>query len=158
MWGDLIIMSVLTGLVFPHLVRGRIYVLSTLFVALAVTVVAHILWAKWMRSDGITGHMFPTNETGKWYLDMSGAGWMHVLVMSMLLTVVLMYAVSPVPKNVVIVGSLLLTMHVFLGMAQPNWHVTGELWTWKNFGPPLVMAALIWGIAVLKVRFAEGGS
>jgi hypothetical protein len=158
MWGDLIIMSVVTGLVFPYLVKSRIYALSALFVALTVTLVAHILWAKWMRSDGITGHMFPTNETGKWYLDMSGAGWMHVLVMSMLLTAVLMYAVSPLPKKVIITASLLLTMHVFLGMAQPSWYATGELWTWKNFGPPLVVAALIWSIAVLKIQLAKGNS
>ena len=158
MWGDFIVMSVVTGLVFPYLVRNRSYVLSALFIALTVTVVAHILWAKWMRSDGITGHIFPTHETGKWYLDMSGAGWMHVLVMAMLLAVMLMYAVSPLPRNVVISASLLLTVHLFLGMVQPSWYTTGELWTWKNFGPALVVTVLVWGIAAFKIQLTKGNS
>ena len=149
MWGDLIVMSVVTGLVFPHLVRSRIYALSALFIALAITVVAHCLWAKWMRNDGITGHIFPMHATGKWYLDMSGAGWMHMLVMAMLLTVMLMYSVSSLPKNLVIAASLFLTIHLFLGMVQPGWYATGELWTWRNFRPALVVMALVWSIAAL---------
>lgn len=156
MWGDLIIMSAVTGLVFPYLVKNRIYALSTLFIALTITLVAHVLWAKWMRSDGITGHMFPTHETGKWYLDMSGAGWMHVLVMAMLLAVMLMYAVSPLPKDVVIAVSLLVSLHVFLGTTQPSWYVTGKWWTLKGFGPPMVIVALLWIIAALKIQLAKG--
>lgn len=158
MWGDLIIMSVVTGFVFPYLVRSRIYALSALFIAFTVTVIAHILWAKWMQSDAITGHMFPTHETGKWYLDMSGAGWMHVVVMTALLTVVLIYAVSSVPVNVLFAVSLLLTVHVFLATVQPGWYCTGKLWTWRNFGTPLFTTALIWSIAALKIKLAKGSS
>jgi hypothetical protein len=154
MWGDLIIMSMVTGIVFPHLVRS--YFLSAVFVALALTVIAHAQWAKGMRNDATTGHMFPTHKTGKWYVDISAAGWTHVFVMTMLLTVTLMYAVSPAPTNIVVAISLLLTVHVFLGTVQPGWYCTGKLWTWRNFGPPLLEAALIWCIALLKIQFAQG--
>ena len=83
---------------------------------------------------------------------------MHVLVMTMLLTIVFLYSVSPLPENFVIIASLLLTVHVFLGMAQPNWYVTRELWTWKTLGPPLFMTALIWVIAVVKIQPARVNS
>jgi hypothetical protein len=158
MWGDLIIMSVVTGLVFPYLIKNQIYTLSALFVALTVAIIAHILWAKGMQSEAVTGHMFPTHKTGKWYLDMSGAGWMHVLVMAMLLAVFFIYAISPLPKNVVITASLLLTIHVFIAAVQPGWYCTRELWTRRNFGPPLVVTALVWSIAALKIQLAKGNS
>src|SRR5205814_926778 len=99
--------------------------------------------------------MFPAHATGQWYLDMSVAGWMHALVMAMLLTVMLMYAVSPLPKNVVIAVSVLVSAHVFLGTAQPSWYATGKVWTLKCLGPALVTSALIWIIAALKIRFAK---
>jgi hypothetical protein len=156
MWSDLIIMSVATGLAFPYLARSRIIALSSLVIALLVTMIAHVHWAASMRHDGTTGHMFHIYQTGTWYLDLSRAGWMHVLVMTMLLTVALMYAVSPVPVKIVVAMSLLLTVHVFLGMVQPAWYCTGKLWTWPNFAPPLLAAGLIWGIAMLKLRLARG--
>ena len=156
MWGNLIIMSVAAGVTVPYLVRSRIIALSSLAIALLVTIIAHVHWAASMRHDGSTGHMFHIHQTGTWYLDLSTAGWMHVLVMTMLLTLALMYAVSPVPVKIVLAMSLLLTAHVFLGMVEPAWYCTGKLWTWPNFAPPLLAAGLIWGIAILKLRLARG--
>ena len=153
MWGDFFIMSIVVGLVFPYLVRSKAVVLSSLCIALTVTVLAHILWAKGGPS---TGHMFPTHETGKWYLDISVAGWMHVLVMGALFTVMLIYAVSPLPTKSVVAVSILVTAHLFLGMVPAVWVSTGETWTWRSFGPPVLVAGLVWGIAMLKIQFATG--
>src|SRR5437016_5176601 len=100
MWGDLILLPVMTGLVYPHILRNRLVIILLLFIALAVTIVAHILWARWARNDGLTGHMLPAHKTGLWYADMSLAGWMHVVVMTVFLTMALLYAVSPTPTNV----------------------------------------------------------
>jgi hypothetical protein len=158
MWGDLIIMSVVTGLAFPYFVKSQTFCLSSLVIALAVTIIAHVQWAKSFRRDGVTGHMFPTHKTGIWYLDISGAGRMHLLVMAMLLMVVLMYVVSPMPRNVLVAVSLLLTLHAFIATVQPGWFCTGKLWTWRNFGPPLFVTTLIWSIAVVKMQFAKGSS
>src|SRR5215207_7037908 len=58
MWGDLFILPVVTGFVYPYFVKSRVIVLSSLSVAIAVTIVAHVLWATWSRNDGLTGHMF----------------------------------------------------------------------------------------------------
>src|ERR1035441_3749016 len=146
MWGDLIILSVMTGLVYPYFVRNRLVILSALFLALAVTILAHIQWANWSRNDGLTGHMFRSHETGIWYAEMSLAGWMHVIVMTVLLSVAFIYAVSSTPLNIVLTVSLLLTVHVFLGTVQPGWYCTGKLWTWRNFGPPLFATGLIWTV------------
>ena len=155
MWGDLIIMSVVTGLVFPNLISNQICMFSALFVALAVAIIAHVFWAKGMQSEAVTGHMFPSHKTGKWYLDMSGAGWMHVLVTTMLLSIIFMYAVSPMSNYVIDTVSLLLTIHVFIATMQPGWFCTGKLWTWRNIGPPLVGTALIWSIAAWKIQFTR---
>ena len=156
MWSDLIFMSVVVGLVFPYLATSRGVVFSSLLTALIATIIAHIYWAASMRSDGTTGHMFHVHQTGTWYLDLSWAGWMHVFVMTMLLTVMLLYVVSSLPAKSVVAVSLLLTTHLFLAMVQPGWHCTGELWTWGNFRPPLLVTAAVWSIAVLKIRFALG--
>lgn len=156
MWGDLIIMSLVNGFVLPYIARSRFVVFAALFVACVVTIITHTKWAEGMRIDGVTGHMFPTHQAGVWYADLSIAGWMHVLVMAILLTVVLMYAVSPTPANVVLTVSLLLTAHVFVGTVQPGWYCTGELWTWINFGPPICATVLIWIVAALKIQHTKG--
>ena len=155
MWSDLIVLSAVTGLVFPYLLRSQLYIFLSLTIAMIITVIAHIQWAKWMQNDAITGHVFPTHKTGIWYLDMSVAGWLHVAVMTALLAILLMYAISPLPKKVILVVSILLTLHIFLGMVQPSWYSTGNLWTWKNFGQPLFVTTLIWSIALVKMQFAK---
>ncbi len=147
-------MSVTTGLVYPHLLKSRMCVLSSLTIAFVVTIIAHVLWARNGRLGGITEHIFPTHEAGVWYADISIAGWMHVGVMALLLTVLMMYAVSTLPVKVVITVSLLLTIHVFLANLQPGWYCTGKLWTWRNFVIPIVAGGVIWVMAVLKIQRA----
>ena len=155
MWSDLIILSVVTGLVFPYLLRNQSCVFLSLIIALIITIIAHIQWAKWMQNDAVTGHIFPTHKTGIWYLDISVSGWFHVVVMTVLLGVLLMYVVSPFPQKVVFVVSLLLTVHIFLGMVQPSWYSAGKLWLWKNFSQPLCVVALIWSVAGVKLFLAK---
>jgi hypothetical protein len=121
----------------------------------AASIVAHVQWAKWSRSDGVTEHVFRTHQLGIWYRDITLAGWMHVFVMAALLAIVLLYAISPLPIRVVITVSILLTVHVLIGTMQPGWYCTGKLWTWKNFGPPLLSAVLILTIAVLKTQLQK---
>jgi hypothetical protein len=156
MWGDLIILSTVNGLAFPYFLKSWILILSALLTALVVTILAHVQWAKWLRIEGTTGHMFPTHKTGEWYLDMSKAGWMHVFVMAALFAAMLMYSLSPLPVKAVVAVSFLLTAHGFLATMQPGWYCTGKLWTWRNVAPPLFATALIWSIAVLKIQFARG--
>lgn len=155
MWSDLIVMPVVMGLAVPYFVRNRSLVISLLLFALVVTVIAHILWARWFRADRITGHIFPSHETGTWYLDISTAGWMHVLVMTLLLAAMFMYSLSPLPVEAVVGISLLLTVHMFIATLQPGWYCTGKLWSWTNFGPPILATFAVWSIAMLKILFAR---
>ena len=157
MWGDLMIMPIVAGFMFPYLVRSPMLVIVSSFLSLAVTLIAHAQWADWFRHDGITGHMFPTHVKGKWYLDLSKAGWMHVLVMTFLTAVVLLYAVSLLPEEVIVTCSLLLTVHFCLSTALPGWYCTGKLWTWRNFGPPLVATGIIWTLAGIKIHAIARG-
>ena len=152
MWGDLTIMAAVSGIEYPHVAKNWCAVLLTSGIAVLVTVIAHAQWAYWSRRDRVTEHVFPKYSTGKWYKDISAAGWMHVVVMIWLLSLTLLYAVSPVPTNVVVVVSLLLTTHVFLALVQPGWYCTRKLWTWRNFGPPVFATFLIWVVAVLKLQ------
>ncbi|MCX6927749.1 MAG: hypothetical protein NT154_31740 [Verrucomicrobia bacterium] len=156
MWSDLAIMSMVAGLCFPHFLRNKYLGVLSLCVACITTVIAHVKWAEGFKADGITGHMFPTHHTGVWYRDMSLAGWSHVGVMVLLLAGVIMYAASPTPPGVVVIVSLLLTVHIFIGCVQPGWYCTRKFWTWMNFTPPLCAAGLIWMIALVKIHLARG--
>lgn len=151
MWGDLTIMATFVGFAFPYLVKRPMLVIVSSFISLAVTLIAHAQWAAWFRHVGITGHMFPTHAKGIWYLDLSKAGWMHVLVMTFLTAIVLMYVVSPLPEKIIVICSLLLTVHIVLSTALPGWYCTGEFWTWRDFGPLLSVTGVIWTVAILKI-------
>lgn len=158
MWGDLLIMSVVSGFVFPYLSRKQNHLVPALLLALAATALAHFLWWNEMRSSAVTGHMFGSDRRAAWYQAMSIAGWLHVIVMTCLLAILFVYVVSPVPKQTVVAVSLLVTVHVVLATVQPGWYCTGKLWTWQNFVPPLAGAIVIWGIALFKMRLAGAGA
>ncbi len=155
MWSDLIVMSIVNGLCFPHFVKNKYVIMFSLSMACIITVIAHAKWADYFRTNGITGHMFPTHQDGVWYRDISTSGWGHIGVMVLLLASTIMYTVSPTPPGVVFTVSLLLTLHVFVGTVQPGWHCTGKLWTWTNFAPPLVATGLVWTIGALKIYFTK---
>lgn len=152
MWGDLIIMAAVGGIVFPHLVKKWSFTLFSIAIALIITVVAHSEWAQMSQREGITGHIFPTHATGLWYHDISIAGWLHVAVMGGLSALIIMYVVSPVPRKIVLIVSILLTAQVFVGTVEPGWFCTGRLWTLKNFMVPMISTVLIWTVALIKRR------
>jgi hypothetical protein len=155
MWGDLILMSVVSGSIFPYFLWKRALIFFVAVSACAFSIIAHVKWARGFREEGITGHMFPAYKNGTWYKDISNAGWMHVGVMSLLLSGTFMYAASPIPEPVILLVSVLLTAHVFLGTLQPGWFCSGELWRWSTLVPPLFATGLIWIIAMLKIQFSR---
>lgn len=151
MWSDLIVMSTMAGFASPYFKSSLILILISVVAALVITVIAHIQWADWFRAEGITGHIFPAHESGKWCSDISTAGWMHVFVMTTLLAASFMYALSPAPMHVVVTVAGLLTMHVVIGTIQPSWYCTGVFWAWRYFKQPLFVVLLIWGVAAIKI-------
>src|SRR5436309_791269 len=67
MWGDIILLSVMAGLVIPHAPKRTELVVVSLLTALALTIPAHAIWGRAFRQNGITGHMFPNHQRGTWY-------------------------------------------------------------------------------------------
>lgn len=153
MWGDLLLMSVVVGMVTPYVWdEHRTLRLILALLALGITILAHVLWAQYFRTAGITGHMWPDHIFRSWWLDMSTSGYLHVAIMTWFLTTIFLYIAYPVSSATVWWVSGLLTVHVFLGTVQPGWYCTRKLWTWGNFAPPLVCTALIWVVAAVKLH------
>jgi len=151
MWGDTCILSTVNGIVFPYLSHNFFAVAVILAVSGAVTIFAHAQWGKFSKKDGRTCHMFPYREEGPWYLRISLSGWFHVVTMTLLLAVLLIYTFSSgVPGNVVWWVSILTTVHVFLGTLQPEWYCNRRL-TRQSLIPSLTATGLIWVIAIIKL-------
>ncbi len=152
MWGDLLILSVVNGYVFPHLTRNTAIVYGSSAVAIVLTLIAHWAWANGMREHHMTGHMFPAHVHGVWYRDLSLSGWMHIVTMTFLLGILLVYIVSPMPRDVVMLTSVLVSIHVVLGTVQPGWYCTGSLLTKANLVPPATAIAITWIVAAAKIH------
>ena len=151
MWCDLIIMPTLAGLIYPYITGNYISVSLSFSIALISSVIVHALWWKLMQFERITTHIYPTHSTGRWFSDLSAAGWMHIVVMTFLVCLLTLYAISPMPKYVVFSSSILLTIHVFLACIQPGWYCKGEIISAANLIPPSVLGVIIWVVAIWKI-------
>lgn len=151
MWGDLLLMSLVMALVVPNLIHDRIYVLPSLAFSLLITILAHAQWCRWMRLDATTGHMFPTHSAGRWYIDMSISGWMHLVFMTIMLGVLFVYVLSPMPIRVVVAVAILLSVHMLVGTLQPGLHLAVGPWKWRILLMPSLAVILIWIINGLKI-------
>lgn len=159
MWGDLIILPLINGIIVPHLPRltaKRALVLATLFVcALILTIIAHRQWALMGRFAGITDHVFPRHGPGIWYDDLSVAGYLHIIYMSLELTLLLAYASATMPGLTVWLVTFLLTIHVVVGQVQPAWYATGHFMTAGTMVPTVASVLVVWLVASLKIRNAK---
>lgn len=151
MWGDLLLMSTAIGFIIPHLKSSSGISLIGLPVALVLTEYAHEQWAKYMRAHYITGHMFPTHTQEEWRRSLSWSGYTHFILMNILLYFLFLYIASPMPKEAIIIVSVLVSAHVILGTVQPGWYCTGKLLTQANLVPPAIGIAAIWTIAAIKL-------
>jgi hypothetical protein len=145
MWGDLILLPFVNAVIVPWIRPGS-WLAGPLAVAVPVSLWLH---ARWHGGGGAREHMWPARSHGHWSRDLSVAGWLHVLYVIGQLTLLLAYAVTPVPTAVVLVVSAVLTMHVPLGLLQPARALTGR---WSPRHPLLIPAlVLIWGVAAVKL-------
>lgn len=153
MWGDLFLLSVVNGLLWPHFINLYI-IIPGVIASYIITVFIHWQWEESFRWAGITCHMFPgcigyVNSTRT---RVSRAGALHVIYMTLQITLLIMYIISPIPEATVLLASMLLTAHVFLGTVQPGWYCTRELWTRMNMVPPVICTVLIWLVASVKLH------
>lgn len=154
MWSDLVLLPIVVGLILPVINPSPIAAGAACAAAGTITIVAHKIWADWFRAAAITGHLF-RNQSGRLMRDLSVAGWLHVAVMTGVLAVALLYAVTPCPWRVTWIVSVLLTVHVVVSAVQPGWHCTRVMWSRRNVLPPLSFAAAIWLLALWKAAHAQ---
>lgn len=147
MWSDLLLLPVANALIVPHVHAGA-WLGVPVAVATAFSVWIH---ARWYRGEGAhwREHLWPSRHHGVWSRDLSGAGWLHVLYVVGETAILLAYAVSPLPRPVVLVVSVVLTVHVPVGLLHPARVLTGR---WSARNPLLVPALLVvWTVGIVKL-------
>ncbi len=150
MWSDAVLLAVVNGLVVPHLVwRPWVPLIGAL--ALGLTVLMHRQW--WSPHGSCRDHLWPgrTRAGHTWASSLSRAGWAHVGYMSVQLALILIFLVSPLPAATVVFGSVLLAVHVAIGLLQPHWFCTGRAWNPAALLPLALSLAGIGLSAALKL-------
>jgi hypothetical protein len=148
MWGDAILLPVANALIVPWIVAG-VWLAAPLLTGAAASLVLHAWWHGGQR-DGIREHMWPSRRTGRWQTDLSRAGWCHVVYVAGELTVLLAYVVTPMPARVVVAVSLILSVHVPLGVLLPAWIASTRVFR-EDIGQTVVALAAIWTVAAVKL-------
>jgi hypothetical protein len=122
MWGDLLLLPLANAAIVPYLVAGGWLVLP-FGLAFIASLWLHARWHGGHRS-GVRDHMWPSRRHGRWFRDLSLAGWLHVAYVTAELGLILAWALSPMPASVVWLVAVVLTIHVPIGLLHPGWFAT----------------------------------
>jgi hypothetical protein len=125
MWGDLLLLPVANAVAVPWIEPGW-WLVGPFALATIVSVVLHVWWHGGTR-HGVRDHMWPSRPSGRWAADLSLAGWCHVVYVAGELGLLLAWALSPAPRDVVWAVTIILSLHAPLGVLQPAWFATGRL-------------------------------
>ena len=93
MWSDALLLSALNALVVPWIGFGR-WLFWTLAAGAAGTVALHAWWHGG-HGAGFREHMWPARPTGRWYADLSWAGWCHVVYVAFEVALFVAYVATP---------------------------------------------------------------
>jgi hypothetical protein len=147
MWSDLMLLSLANAVIVPHLSIGWWLVGA----ALAATVASIIVHRFWYSPRGGGDHMWPARTHGVWSRDLSWSGWAHVVYVIGELTLLLGFAIHPVPADAVILVAAIFTIHVPIGLLQPRWFLTGHIATVQEqpLLAPLLLA--LWAVTGVKL-------
>lgn len=149
MWDDVILLPFANAAIVPHLTVGAWLAVALAAAALASAVV-HIHWYRGDRDELALEHMWPLRSHGSWHLDLSTAGWLHVLYVIGELTLLVGFLVHDMPRLVVLLVAAIFTIHVPIGLLQPRWFVTGRLAGLAEH--PLLLPCLValWIVTAVK--------
>jgi hypothetical protein len=153
MWGDALLLSAVNAIVVPWVEPGP-WLAWSLAAGLAATVALHAWWHGG-HGAGLREHMWPARPTGRWYADLSWAGWCHVAYVGFEVALLVAYVASPMPVSVVLAVSLLLSAHVPLGVLLPPWSGAGQVYR-EDVWQMVVAIGVIWAIAAAKMSGATG--
>jgi hypothetical protein len=147
MWGDLLLLPIVNAVIVPWLPRAGWLIVP----ALAGVAASWWLHAHWHRGSGEgfwREHLWPARPHDRWQRNLSWAGWLHVLYVALEMALLVAYALTPVPISVILIVSILLTLHVPIGLLTPAWIATrGTLVRNRLLWPAL---AVVWIVAILK--------
>jgi hypothetical protein len=163
MWSDLVLLSVANAAIVPHLTPGW-WILAALIASAVASVRVHAHWGAGTPSPAertqevaeagrpVGGdHMWPARIHGSWWRDLSWAGWAHVVYVIGELTLLIGFALHPVPADLVILVAAIFTVHVPIGLLQPRWFATGHIATLRE--QPLLAPLLftLWAVTMVKI-------
>lgn len=149
MWADLIIVPVICGLIWNYMQAPLQTAVACIAGALTATIVMHAAWGADKRT---TGHMWPNHRNRCWWLDLSTAGWMHVLYMWVVLSLLFMYAVSPpAPASITWAVGILLTIFTPLAVILPCRVAKHQWFNGIAIFNTIVILAATWVITVIKL-------
>lgn len=135
-WGvciaDALLLPIMNGLVWDHLVWEPWYRTASVFVvAVVVTWMCHRAW--WPNTKhAVYGLHFPTHyrslgNPSLWWRDLSAAGWSHIYFMAMQLTILGVFVFSPTPAPVVWWTAALLTAFPIVAVFEPSWVISRRI-------------------------------
>ena len=153
MWGDALLLSAVNAIAVPWIAPGP-WLAWALAAGLAATVALHAWWHGG-HGVGLREHMWPARPTGRWFADLSWAGWCHVAYVAFEVALLAAYAASPMPATSVLAISLLLSAHVPVGVLLPPW--SGARRVYREDVWQMVLAiGVVWAIAAAKMWSATG--
>lgn len=147
MWGDLLLLPIANAAIVPWLAVGGWLAPATL-AGIAASWWLHRGWHGGDDEGVWREHLWPARAHGRWARDLSWAGWLHVVYVAAEMTLLIGYAVTPVPPLVVAIVTVVLTLHVPLGLLSPAWVAThGRVVRHRLLWPALL---IVWAIAIVK--------
>lgn len=148
MWGDAVLLPWVNALVVPWLVPGW-WLAWALTVGAAASAALHAWWHGG-HGGGVREHMWPSRPAGRWPADLSWAGWCHVVYVAVELAILVAYVVTPMPAVTIAAVSVLLTLHVPLGVLAPAWMATRRVFR-EDLWQTMVAIASVWAVAAAKL-------
>ena len=147
MWADALFLSVVLGLVLPHLVFSWPVFVFGIALGALITALLHQTWG----SGDATGHMWPAHAHRSWIRDLSVAGWMHLLFTAGVIATLFLYCVSPVSDVTIWFVAIVLTFFVPLAALQPSWAITGRMPDKNAWHIAIFLWVLVWLLSMLKL-------
>lgn len=131
-WGvciaDALLLPIINGLVWDHLVWSPWYRTAALLVAAVIaTWLCHRQWWPNPKNPAFGLH-FQTHHASAgniryWWRDLTPTGWAHIAFMAVQLTILMVYALSPMPPSVVWLTAVILTVFPIVAVLETSWVV-----------------------------------
>ena len=155
MWSDLILLPFANAAIVPWLTAGA-WLIGALAAAAVASALVHAHWyhAPDWEGDihGRGNHMWPAYRRGTWWADLSWSGRAHVLYVIGELALLAGFLIHDLPPDVVMLVTIIFTIHLPIGLLQPRYVLTGHIATIGE--QPLLAPCLVvlWIVAAVKLQ------